>query len=317
MKSKTLIIIFAILIVILGITYFVEKQKGDRTLLADLVEADTSAITAIEIYPKSAGKKEIRFEKVGDEWMLVSGDKKFTTDDNSMKAMLREIQELKPSRLASSSEDKWEKYEVTDSLGTFVKMEVDGDVVADLIFGKFDYNQQTQKAASYVRLAGKDKVYAVDGYLSMTFDRDRESFRDRSLILADQLQWTRVTYSYPGDSSFVLQKDEAGYWTTDGMQIDSIACANYLASMARLGGTVFVDEFDPSQNTASHSITFEGENMDVITLDAYLAAPVHGHVLVSSQNPSTVMSGNNGLFDRVFIPKSNLYLNPDAQILLQ
>ena len=281
MKSKTLIIIFAVLIVILGINYFMEKQQGDRTLLGDLVEADTSALTAISIYPKSNGKQEIRFEKEGDEWILVFEDKKVTADKNTLQSILREIQDLKPSRLASSSESKWEKYEVTDSLGIGVKIEVDGDVIADLIFGKFDYNQQTRKAVSYVRLTGKDKVYAVDGYLSMTFDRDIESFRDRSLIMADQMQWTRVTYSYPGDSSFVLIKGDDGRWLADGMMVDSLVCANYLSSMARLGGSVFVDDFDISQNTPSHTITFEGENMEVITLNAYPAAPVHGHVLNS------------------------------------
>lgn len=317
MKSKTLIIIFAVLIVILGINYFVEKQKGERTLLGDLVEADTSDLTAITVYPKMEGKKKIRFEKDGESWVLVQEDKKLAADKNAMQAMFTEIQNLKPSRLASSSEDKWEKYEVTDSLGMRVTMEANGKINADLIFGKFDYNQQTQKAASYVRIKGKDKVYAVDGYLSMTFDRGSESFRDRSLIMADQLQWTRVTYSYPGDSSFVLQKDTTGHWFADGMPVDSITCANYLASMARLGGSVFVDDFDIAQNIPSHTMTFEGENMDVITLNAYPADPVHGHVLNSSENPNTVVSGNNDLFNRTFVPITRFFPPPDSQTLIQ
>jgi hypothetical protein len=86
--------------------------------------------------------------------------------------------------------------------------------------------------------------------------------------------------------------------------------------MARLGGTVFVDDFETSQSTPSHSITFEGENLEVITLDAYPAASPHGHVMVSSENPTTILSGNNDLFSRTFVPKAKFTTPPVVQSLM-
>ena len=308
MKSKTLIFILLILVVILGVNYYLENKNGDRTLLADLVEADTSAITAFSIYPNEFDKQEVRFVRGNDDWKVQYDGKSVNADKSTIFAMLRDLQDLKPTRLASTSKDKWEKYEVTDSLGLSAKIEVDGDVVADLVFGKFDYNQQKQSAASYVRLADQDEVYAVKAYLSMTFNREPEAFRNRSLIMADQFKWTRVTYTYPGDSSFVLTKDGNGYWMADGMAVDSLACANYLASMSRLGGHTYVDEFDPAVATPSHTITFEGENVETITLNAYPWDHPHYQVLVSSKNPSTYISGNNDLFNRTFVPRSKLMM---------
>ncbi len=307
MKSKTLIIILAILVVILGINYFMEKKKGDRTLLADLVEADTSTISTIAIYPKSYNKEEIKFLKEGDEWMVAFEDVKVGTDENTMKSILRDIHGLKPSRLASTSDEKWEKYEVTDSLGIEVKITDNEGEETHLIFGKFDYNQQSRKSASYVRIAGEDEVYAVEGYLSMTFDRTPESFRDRTLINGDHLTWSRVTFTYPGDSSFVMTNEE-GLWHYDGIVGDSISSMNYLASLARLGGNQFVDDFDLSMSAPTHTIVIEGENLETVTLDAYPSGAPHGYVVVSSENKYAKVSGSSGLFDRTFISKNKYIL---------
>lgn len=310
MKSKTLIIILVVLGAALAINYYIENKTGDRTLLGDLVAADTTELTAISVFPKVNNKEEVRFVKDGDTWALELEGKKVSADKNAIQSILREIQNLKPARLASTSEEKWEEYEVTDSLGIQAKMEVDGKVVADLIFGKFDFNQQTRAASSYVRINGEDEVYAVNGYLSMTFDREAEGFRDRTLINADQSQWTRISYSYPGDSSFVLTKGEDGYWLADGQAVDSISCANYLSSMSRLGGNVFADDFDASTSTPSHSITIEGENIEPITLDAYVADPAYGYVINSSQNKGIYMSGNNDVFNRSFVNKAKFDIVP-------
>ncbi|MEA3444159.1 MAG: DUF4340 domain-containing protein [Bacteroidota bacterium] len=306
MKSKTLLIILAILVILLSLNYYMDIKKGDRTLLADLVDADTSEISTISIYPKAFNKKEIKFIKEGDEWMLAFDDIKTGTDENTMKSILGEIQNLKPARLASTSDSKWEKYEVNDSLGIEVKITDNDGELTELVFGKFDYNQQNRKSASYVRLAGEEEVYAVDGYLSMTFDRGPESFRNRSLIEANHLLWTRITYNYPGDSSFVMIS-EKGRWHIDGIGTDSLSTTNYLASMSRLGGNQFVDDFDISQSTPSHTIVFEGENLETITLDAYPTGDAHGYAIVSSENKHAIVSGGSDLFDRTFISK-NTYL---------
>ena len=309
MKSKTLILILILLVIILGANYYIENKKGDRTLLADFIEADTSEITAFRIYPNEFGKKEVKFLREDNHWAVEYDGKHVKADKSTMMSMLRDLQDLKPSRLASTSEKKWEKYEVTDSLGVEAKIEVEGEMVSDLIFGKFDYNQQTRSAASYVRINGENETYAVKAYLSMTFNRKPDAFRDRSLIMADKFNWTRVIYDYPGDSSFVLSRDTAGYWTANGLPVDSITCANYLSSMARLGGNGFVDEFEPSTATPDYTITFEGENIDKITLDAYNYSAPHNHVIVSSENPSTVVSGTDDLFNRTFVPITN-FINP-------
>ncbi len=299
MKSKTLIIILVVLAGLLSIDHFLDKS--DSTLLTDLVAADTTEISAIAFYPKAFGKKEIKFNKESDIWMLSFENTKVGVDDNMLNGILLGIQNLKPVSLASNSDSKWEKYEVTDSLGIRLVITDNAGETTELILGKFDYNQETRVSVNYVRVANSDEVYAVDGYLSMAFDRTPESFRDRSLITADHLLWTRVTYTYPGDSSFVMISNQ-GRWEIEGVKTDSISAINYLASMGRLGGNLFVDDLDISELTPTHTIVFEGENIDKITLNAFYVGEPHGFVVTSSENKYAVVSGND-LFDRTFISK--------------
>ncbi len=304
MKIKALLIILVALIVIFGISKFYDNKKGESTMLTDLVDVDTSEITAIYFYPKEFDKKEIKLFKENNKWNLSYDDKVVAADENSINSILVQIDGLKPKRLVANSKDKWEKYEVTDSLGIVVKIESNGNLVSNLVIGKFDYNQNTRAGTSYVRLKDDKKVYLTDGFVSMAFNRSPDTYRNRSLINADSKDWTRISFNYPADSSFVLTKNNDS-WIIDGVQVDSMATANYINSLSRLGGNGFVDEdLNTSISQPDYTITIEGNNLNPITLDAYNAAALNDIVIVSSQNKDSKFSGNAGkIFERIFVGK--------------
>ena len=305
MKFRNLLIIFGVVLIVFLIAWFYAKDRGESTLRNDLVEVDTSKISAMYIYPLINGRKEIKLVKSDGKWMIELNGKLEKTEKNTVQTMLIELDKLRPQRLASNSEEKWERYEVVDSLGTRLKIESDGEIVTDIILGKFDYNQQTRVASNYVRLTDETKVYVVPGYVSMSFNKEADAIRDRSMIYAENTDdWSKITYTYPGDSSFVMTKSE-GRWFMNGMITDSISAANYVSSLSRLGGSGFVDNFNPGMMQPQWTIKIEGVNTPAITLEAFENPENNDYVIESGERKGTYFSGTEGsLFTRVFVGPS-------------
>ena len=304
MKIKALILVLLVLVTIFVISKLYDGKKGESTLLTDLIEVDTADISGICFYPQSYDKKELKLHKVGNEWKLSYDDKTVTADQNAIKSILTELDGLKPKRLVSNSEEKWEKYELTDSLGTSIRIESNGEIVTSLMLGKFNYNEQTRTGVSFVRLTDDTKVYSTDGFISMAFNREPNTFRNRSLIQAESNDWTRITFNYPADSSFTLSSNN-GTWMLDGLQVDSMTTANYVSSLSRLGGNDFIDDdFNSTMAQPDYTITIEGANQSIITLDAYNIVSLNDIAIVSSQNIDSKFSGNSGdIFKRTFVSK--------------
>lgn len=280
------------------------RDKGESTLRAYLIDVDTSEISGMYLYPTANDFKEIKFFKEGNNWKIDNDGSIIMADNNTLKSMMVELGGLRVVRLASNNKDKWAKYEVTDSLGTKVKIESDGKIVSTIILGKFDYNQETRVASNYVRIEGEDRVYVANGYASMSFNRDLASFRNRSLIETDISGWNRITYNYPGDSSFVLVMTD-GYWMADGLATDSMATANYVSSLSRLGGSGFVDNADINLSQPQFSVVIEGANASPITIEAFADYSTEDFIIVSSENSEGKFSGLAGdLFSRIFVGKS-------------
>ena len=59
---------------------------------------------------------------------------------------------------------------------------VEGSILGDIYIGSFSYNQTTRKPKTYVRLNKEKDVFAVEGYLSMTFNRDLNGLRNKSIF---------------------------------------------------------------------------------------------------------------------------------------
>ena len=280
---KLLAVIFVVLLVLAVLVEMIDMHKGNRTFKQELVKVNADEITAIEVDAKSAGGKPVTLKKENDVWQVEADGKTYRADQSAASSMISQLNEMKPKSLATTDKDRWEEFEVTDSLGTRVKLFKGNDLLADVIFGKFSYSQP-QTMTSYVRLAGEDDVYGVNGMLGMSFNRNANSFRDKTLTDSKFSDWIKLTYSYPADSSFTLEKVN-DKWMIGNEAADSASVVQYLRSIARLNDSKFAVNNPTGQPT--HQLKIEGNNnMEPLEITGFYT-DADNFVLGTSQNQGT------------------------------
>jgi hypothetical protein len=320
LSTKWLISIFITLLLLAVVVIITNNSKStisrNRTFKSELTNFDTLKVTQIIIYPKMRGE-DIVLSKSGEDWKVNVDGEKYKADPNTIKGMLATLLSLRASRIAANSKDQWEQFEVTDSAASRVQLMAGKKTIVDLYLGKFTYQQpkntnpynyqQQGKMTSYVRLAGEKEVYAVDGLIAMSFNRQADDFRDRTLIHADKGTWKQLTFSGP-DKSFDLVKQGNG-WIVDGIAADSAAVAKYLASIAWLSNPDFIEVSNITTDKPLYSLRIEGENLpSPIKIDAFPADTSNGYAITSSQNEGAFFSGKmNGLFSKIFISKEQFF----------
>ena len=298
---KTLVIVFAVLLAVVVASELFDsgKSRNFRKVISELVPEE---VTKLEVTPRGA-TESYTIERVGDDWQIVTAAGSFVADPNAATSMLETLKLLKPERVVGTKESKWQSLELVDSLASRVRAFAGKKVLTDLMVGKFDYSQPTDprqqqgKMTSYVRLTNEPESYAVDGFMSMTFNRKPEELRNRSLTSVNKTDITRIQFNY-GNETFVLEKQNEN-WLAGGVMADSAQVADYLGTVARLNSSEFAEA--PKTGTPSQSIVLEGNNFSAVQLDAY--ADAMGVVIGSSANKGTWFTDANDLFNRVFVSK--------------
>jgi hypothetical protein len=308
LNNKTLLILLLGLIGILVITKLITSKKSVRTLDTELVQIDTSQVTSMKIYPMAENGQEILFERNEGKWSVSMNGISGVADRNSVRNSLSELINLKTERLVSRTEDKWGEFHVNDSLGTRVVIQEGRKKTLDLVIGRFDYQpppggyqgygQNRFSGVSYVRKSSDAEVYAVQGFLAMSFNQNFNTWRDQSFLSFASTQLTKIIYKYPADTGFIALKSQSG-WMVSGLPADSASMAQYLNAISRKRSSDFEDGFQPS-SPPEYEVTFEGDNMIPMHIRAF-SQPGGGFILNSSLNPdSWFHSSRDGLFAQLF-----------------
>lgn len=277
---KILTVLFTTLLAIVVLVELADSKKGGRTFKSELVKVETDEVSSIEIYPKSVNGEQIKLFKENDSWKVESEGKKYNADQSIAKRLVSQLNDMKTKSVAATNKDNWEKYEVSDSLGTRVKILGAADVLADVIIGKFSFSQP-RNMTSYVRLSNEKEVYGVEGMLGSSFNRNLDSFRDRTIIKSNKNDWTKLSFSYPADSSFVLEK-KGSDWMIGDVQADSAAVAQYFNKISNLSDGNFA-EVEPAV-ASTHHLTIEGNNMvQKVEISGYSSGE-EDFILATNQN---------------------------------
>jgi hypothetical protein len=315
-----LFIVFAFLLAVVVLVLLTDQKKGKRTFRSDLFDADTADITSIIIQSGKVHGEALTFVKEASEWMLKSDDKKFHADDNMIHEILRTLNDLKAERVAATDKSRWKEFEVEDSLATKVLVKKGKKTISCIYVGKFSYQMpknanpydyyQQPKISTFVRVDNDKIVYVAEGFLSMIFNRSINDYRNQVMIRGNTNDWNRLTFTYPGDSSFTLTKNK-GKWIIDGFVVDSSKTAEYLASIASVASPDFVDDLKPASGKPDLSLKIEGNNrISPIVVSAFAADTTHGYLVSSSENEGVFFSGKKSeLFNRLFISKKRLMLS--------
>jgi hypothetical protein len=303
-SNKTLVIIFGVLIIVAAVYIIIESNQGERSFKSNIVNIDTTEVTAISIFPRATNHKEVRIYKAGDkDWKVkLSENQTANVPLNKIKDLLNLLVKVKPTRVAAQSESKWAEFKV-DTAGTRVKVFEGNDNTLDLIIGKFSF-QQPRQMNTFVRLNGEDEVYETDGFLDMAFNQKPDYFRNNLLVKDNPADWKKLTFTYP-DSSFELIKDN-NHWTINGIKTDSVKTATYLRTLSHLSSSSFIDNPpDAEMAKAKYTLSIESTSLGGIVLSAY--GNTQGTIVASTENDGAYFNGDkNNLLSKIFISKKHL-----------
>ena len=134
--------------------------------------------------------------------------------------------------------------------------------------GNNQFNQQQNFIVkTNVRVNDDPRVYLIDGFLGMTFNRDINAFRSNEFISFDKSMIRELKFNTSNDSSFVLSKSDT-IWKFGEIIVDQSKIDNYLNELSNTIITNFDDEFEVT-NEVSSSLRIIGDNMIDLQVLAY------------------------------------------------
>jgi hypothetical protein len=198
--SHKLYISLGVLAALAGALYYQNRQQRQEeasysavTRAAELPklalsEKDTKQIDKIIINkpPGDAGKAtEVVLEKQEDEWKLVKPIE-HKANKNNVESLLKSLERLEVKEEVASGTDHYGEFGVSEKLALHAVFHKGKEVLVDLYFGEGGSRGQM------TRIAGRDGVYAVQGYASYAFGREVKDWRDKSVFKFDEKKVTRI-----------------------------------------------------------------------------------------------------------------------------
>lgn len=316
MNNKVLLAVLAILILVFLTTNYLKNNNSDNILQTDLVSVDTSKISEIVIHPGNKNKKDVTFSNDNGTWNVKSGQIRSGTKDGDMGRILSELAGIKIERLITKSKEKWEKYQLTDSLATLLEIKEKGNSTPlKLYLGKVNYqapqggggqfNAQNFSAQTNIRVNDDVKVYLVNGFLGMMFNRDFNAWRNNEFIKLDQNSLTGLHFTHPADSGFTLSRVDS-VWRIGNESPDSAKLTQFLGLLSNKTISEFVDDYAPA-SAPEHILKISGNNMKDIEVKCYRDADQNRCLMESSLNPGVFFSSKeNGVFSQIFIGSGSI-----------
>ncbi len=300
-KNTIYLIVLIALIGFYLLFKFVIKPAPDSNFDLNALSVDTSRVAAITI--KQPSKKAIKLSQIGEKWNVSQADKTAEADIRAVKGIHSVLADMKIQNIAATSPDKWKEFHLTDSLATEVQLfDKSGKIIKDFYLGKFSYKQNKNPyersygnnvtGLTYVRLAGKNESFIVNGFLPMSFTREFNSFRNQTVLHLNKNDIDKIVFDYPADTGFVVsKKDSLGWFVNNTDSVDRSKVSQYLNSISTIRESNFDDSFKPA-NKAKYTITYSGKNISDITVKVYQKDSAN-YILNSSQNPKTFFESSS------------------------
>ncbi|SMD32443.1 protein of unknown function [Reichenbachiella faecimaris] len=290
------------LLIALCLIYFVVDFSGNRSksksLRTELVEIDTAKVTKISV--EAPDHKNVQLDKVQGEWELtLANGKKVMASPTAVDNALYALLSIKPSRMATKSEAKWKDYQV-DSTGTRVKVYEGGDQTLDLVIGRFGMEGQ-QAYHTFVRLFEDQEVYVAKDFMGFSVSSDPSAYRDQVLARIKKDSVASVTFNYPSDSSFRLER-VGETWMANGQSTDSVSVTKYLNGLGYVSGKQFMDE-EKQLAVPVMSAAIDLNNGQTILFDGY---QMEGEWVFHSSDNERGYFKDEAILDKVFVGLSQL-----------
>jgi Domain of unknown function (DUF4340) len=313
--NRRIFYILAVLLVILVLTVILKIPREKATLTDKLIDLDTASVSKILFYPRVSQGEPFEFVKSGGKWSVQQKNVVSEPEKDAVRSIFTEVQNLKPKSLEAVDKSKWKEFNLSDSLAIRIRfLDAKGKTLADLMIGKFSYRQVNNpyggsgpnniQGTSYVRLYDQKKVYGVDGFLSLSLSGKFDDYRDKSLIKLKKDDVTKISFTFPADSSYILSKKDS-FWYAGNKIADSSNVADFLNALSYLNGQDFMNGYKPPVNPA-YQMAVEGNNLLSISVKCYIGENKDEYILNSTLNPDVYFSSRkDGIFSRLFKPEGH------------
>ncbi|HEY4207513.1 MAG TPA: DUF4340 domain-containing protein, partial [Puia sp.] len=281
-KRLSLVLVGLLLIYVLIRLFLSPDRESNTQPLA--FHVDTTGVTGIALYPASERPTMIRFARSGGKWQMQAGSVHATPLPGSVEAMLGGLANINTLRLVSGKKNRWDEYKVGDTTGTHVVFYKGKDPIADYWIGP-----------SFLRVNGKNNVYAVESYLNDMLNKPFSDWRDKSFLRLNKDGIT--TIGFQGAQGFVVSKKDSS-WFIGGSKISTDSVQRYLGKLQYKSMNKFADDFQPSASP-DRSLSISGPSQPLATVNAW-KRPDGRWVLSSSQNPDSYFNLSDSAMEKEF-----------------
>jgi hypothetical protein len=135
----------------------------------------------------------------------------------------------------------------------------------EIFFGKSTYSQGG--AYTYVRLSKEDEVYAIEGFIDSHFNRTYNDWRNKTLLKLNQADISKITFNYPADSSFVLEKRDSVWFAANAKAADA-KVNSYVSQLSFKTLNDFADGFSSAEKPTL-TLQIESKNGVLATVQGW------------------------------------------------
>lgn len=301
---KLAVIFLGLVVIFLALKKF-RSPRLEGNLPSALTKVDTAAVTEVVITPAKSPNQPVRLVKAGG-WKLMDGDKTLRLEQGAGSNAVRMLMNLKPERMVSKRKEKWDEYLVGDSTGTRVRVKIGDEVEADLLIGRSGLGQTATGSYgggpyTYVRKYNEPEVYAVSGFFDAQYNRVLNDWRDKSFTRIRKDSVTRVSFRYPADTSFVVERRNKK-WMIGSDLADSVQWNTFLSGLEYKNASLFAPIVPAGQ--APVSVQLEGNGRLLGTIEAW---PGEGNWTArSSHQPEAFFSLDEAVRREIFIGQRRL-----------
>ncbi len=296
-NNKILIIILAVLAGAFVLTRVFRSPARESNLDSDALAVDTAAIDRILLYPAIENHTEVKLTKDVDGWTVSHDNTTGRANEDRIETLLSRLAALKPERIVTRKEEKWDEYDVSDSAGTEISVFAGSDEVAHFRVGK------ESMGVTFVRKSADEEVYAVTGSAGSAFNVKFDDWRDPYLLRLTKDDITRIEFTYPADSGFVLVR-KAQTWMVDDSPADSARTDNYLNKLKVKKLTQFDNEFSASSPS---DVTMKIDAGVPLVVKGWRVSP-EKWILESDLQPGAYFSDENGVVAKDIFPAKKTLL---------
>jgi hypothetical protein len=287
LSPRILLVVVAALALIYALSNMFSLRSKERSFKEYVLQLDTSAVTSVSFTPRKMKGKEIRLDRSGVDWTVTSDEKTHPGDPQSIRTMLGNFVALRSQRLVGAKDAVEDREELNDSLAVPISFTLRDGTKHELLIGKSAYSEAGQPV-TYVNVPGESEVYAVGSLLLNQLDQPLSNWRPRALVKGDPASWQRLTFSFPGDSSYVLERNGSA-WLVDSVPGDSSKIENFLKSLARSQAHDVADSVDVTTLQPTYRLVIQDRSRpEGIQVLAYPWQ--QGYVATSTINPGSVLS---------------------------